>query len=396
MACGRGVGAPGDLGVRQAVDLDVPQHGLQPRRQADERLLEERPARRSARTSSASALGSSSPHSSSEVWRCGLVRRHDRWHSRRIDRRTYGTNVGLRAPIPRRMAANVAANTSATMSSASAWRGHQRPGEAAGARRRGARRARRRRPVSPARMRCSTSPSASSDSSNATLSALARRRHPTSPSCYPDRARRQPLRADARRAVALPPSRGGHPATLTATMTEATPRRGAPRRRRPARRPASSDRPIHVASTSALTTIVTMPPVEAPTGFAELGVPARIDEGLAAAGFAQPFEIQTEAIPVAMLGRDVCGRARTGSGKTLAFGVPMLARILDEAEPTPAARARPRPDPRARRAGRRGARAGRQPRRPAHPRRLRRRQPPPPDRHAQATASRSSSPRRCA
>jgi superfamily II DNA/RNA helicase len=29
----------------------------------------------------------------------------------------------------------------------------------------------------------------------------------------------------------------------------------------------------------------------------------------------------------------VCGRARTGSGKTLAFGVPMLARITDRAEP---------------------------------------------------------------
>ena len=89
----------------------------------------------------------------------------------------------------------------------------------------------------------------------------------------------------------------------------------------------------------------TLPPVEAPTGFADLGVPPRIDDGLAAAGFAQPFAIQTEAIPVAMLGRDVCGRARTGSGKTLAFGVPMMARILDEAEPTPAARSRPRPHP---------------------------------------------------
>jgi superfamily II DNA/RNA helicase len=42
--------------------------------------------------------------------------------------------------------------------------------------------------------------------------------------------------------------------------------------------------------------------------------------------------IQTAAIPVAMEGRDVCGRARTGSGKTLAFGVPMLARIQDDAE----------------------------------------------------------------
>jgi len=84
---------------------------------------------------------------------------------------------------------------------------------------------------------------------------------------------------------------------------------------------------------SALTTVATLPPVQPPTGFAALGVPPRIDDGLAAGGFAQPFRIQTAAIPVALEGRDVCGRARTGSGKTLAFGVPMLARILDRAEP---------------------------------------------------------------
>lgn len=83
-----------------------------------------------------------------------------------------------------------------------------------------------------------------------------------------------------------------------------------------------------------LTTTSTLPAVEPPTGFAELGVPARIDDGLAACGFAQPFMIQTAAIPVAMEGRDVCGRARTGSGKTLAFGIPMLARITDTAAPS--------------------------------------------------------------
>ncbi|MGI9029313.1 MAG: DEAD/DEAH box helicase, partial [Ilumatobacteraceae bacterium] len=76
-----------------------------------------------------------------------------------------------------------------------------------------------------------------------------------------------------------------------------------------------------------------LPPVESPTGFAELGVPPHVDDALAAAGFAQPFEIQTAAIPVAMEGHDVCGRAKTGSGKTLAFGVPMMARISDRAEP---------------------------------------------------------------
>ncbi len=113
-------------------------------------------------------------------------------------------------------------------------------------------------------------------------------------------------------------------------MTDTSPRRGAPRRRRRPRRP--SDR-NDAPRTTTLTTVATLPPVEAPTGFAELGVPPHIDDGLAAAGFAQPFKIQTAAIPVAMEGRDVCGRARTGSGKTLAFGVPMLARILDPAEP---------------------------------------------------------------
>ncbi|MFM8848241.1 MAG: DEAD/DEAH box helicase, partial [Actinomycetota bacterium] len=58
-----------------------------------------------------------------------------------------------------------------------------------------------------------------------------------------------------------------------------------------------------------------------------------MDAGLAACGFANPFAIQVEAIPVALQGHDVCGRAKTGSGKTLAFGVPMLSRISAKAEP---------------------------------------------------------------
>ncbi len=88
-----------------------------------------------------------------------------------------------------------------------------------------------------------------------------------------------------------------------------------------------------------MTALVTPPPhdstpattVTTPTGFADLGVPANIDAGLAAAGFAGPFAIQTEAIPVALAGHDVCGRARTGSGKTLAFGVPMMSKISSPA-----------------------------------------------------------------
>jgi superfamily II DNA/RNA helicase len=72
---------------------------------------------------------------------------------------------------------------------------------------------------------------------------------------------------------------------------------------------------------------MTAPQNYTPTAFADLGVPQDIDAGLAAAGFTAPFAIQTEAIPVALKGHDVCGRARTGSGKTLAFGIPTLSRI---------------------------------------------------------------------
>ena len=73
--------------------------------------------------------------------------------------------------------------------------------------------------------------------------------------------------------------------------------------------------------------------VSTPTQFTALGVSSRVDAGLASAGFAEPFAIQTEAIPVALTGVDVCGRARTGSGKTLAFGVPMIELVTEKAMP---------------------------------------------------------------
>lgn len=103
------------------------------------------------------------------------------------------------------------------------------------------------------------------------------------------------------------------------------------RRSAPRRRPQSDAQEQQRSGN--LTTANSLPPVEPPTGFAKLGVPERIDIGLAAAGFAEPFAIQLEAIPVAMKGRDVCGRAKTGSGKTLAFGIPMLSRMNGSAGP---------------------------------------------------------------
>lgn len=48
------------------------------------------------------------------------------------------------------------------------------------------------------------------------------------------------------------------------------------------------------------------------------------------AGFAQPFAIQRQALPVLMSGRDLIGVAKTGSGKTLAYVLPMLRHVLDQ------------------------------------------------------------------
>ncbi len=63
------------------------------------------------------------------------------------------------------------------------------------------------------------------------------------------------------------------------------------------------------------------------TTFAHLGLPDPLVRALDGLGIEEPFPIQTAAIPDALAGRDVCGKAPTGSGKTLAFGLPVLATV---------------------------------------------------------------------
>jgi len=136
----------------------------------------------------------------------------------------------------------------------------------------------------------------------------------------PDHARR-------RRAPARPqrPRRGGEPAS----------------RRRPARppqaRPPQAD--PHAALDRGLSAAAARPE-PAPASFGQLGLPARLISALAVRGIHEPFAIQARALPDAMAGRDVLGRAQTGSGKTLAFGLPMLTRL---AEPRGSAGAAGRP-----------------------------------------------------
>jgi superfamily II DNA/RNA helicase len=60
------------------------------------------------------------------------------------------------------------------------------------------------------------------------------------------------------------------------------------------------------------------------SSFSDLGVPAAYTERLTRQGITEPLTIQSETIPPALAGRDICGKAPTGSGKTLAFGIPLV------------------------------------------------------------------------
>ncbi|MBO0766905.1 MAG: DEAD/DEAH box helicase, partial [Hyphomicrobiaceae bacterium] len=61
--------------------------------------------------------------------------------------------------------------------------------------------------------------------------------------------------------------------------------------------------------------------------FAGLGLSAKVQAAIQAAGYTSPTPIQSQAIPVAVTGRDVLGIAQTGTGKTAGFVLPMLVRL---------------------------------------------------------------------
>jgi len=62
----------------------------------------------------------------------------------------------------------------------------------------------------------------------------------------------------------------------------------------------------------------------APRSFQDLGVIDSLCDACTALGYKSPTPIQTEAIPLALQGRDLIGLAETGSGKTAAFALPVL------------------------------------------------------------------------
>ncbi|KAF9337632.1 nucleolar DEAD-box protein required for synthesis of 60S ribosomal subunit [Podila minutissima] len=79
-------------------------------------------------------------------------------------------------------------------------------------------------------------------------------------------------------------------------------------------------------------------PVDVAETFATMNLSRPILKGLAQVGFVQPTQIQARTIPVALMGKDICGGAVTGSGKTAAFVVPVLERLLYRSRQTATSR----------------------------------------------------------
>jgi ATP-dependent RNA helicase DeaD len=61
--------------------------------------------------------------------------------------------------------------------------------------------------------------------------------------------------------------------------------------------------------------------------FADLNLSAETLASLDAKGYAAPTDCQAEAVPRALLGRDLVVQSRTGTGKTAAFGIPIAERV---------------------------------------------------------------------
>ncbi|MCK9684350.1 DEAD/DEAH box helicase [Scleromatobacter humisilvae] len=65
------------------------------------------------------------------------------------------------------------------------------------------------------------------------------------------------------------------------------------------------------------------------SGFATLGLAPEILRSVTEAGYTEPTDVQSQAIPAAISGVDLLVSSRTGSGKTAAFVLPALQRVIE-------------------------------------------------------------------
>lgn len=67
--------------------------------------------------------------------------------------------------------------------------------------------------------------------------------------------------------------------------------------------------------------------------FDELGLSAPVLQAVSESGYEKPTQIQAEAIPLILEGKDVIGASQTGTGKTAAFALPSLSQIKPLGKP---------------------------------------------------------------
>jgi len=61
--------------------------------------------------------------------------------------------------------------------------------------------------------------------------------------------------------------------------------------------------------------------------FDELGLSEAVMEGVREKGYTHPTDIQAQAIPLVLDGKDVIGASQTGTGKTAAFALPTISKL---------------------------------------------------------------------
>jgi superfamily II DNA/RNA helicase len=68
------------------------------------------------------------------------------------------------------------------------------------------------------------------------------------------------------------------------------------------------------------------------TDFNGFGLAPKLMQALVRMNFTAPTPIQSAAIPLALAGNDILGSAQTGTGKTGAYGIPLIAKLMDNAQ----------------------------------------------------------------
>lgn len=67
---------------------------------------------------------------------------------------------------------------------------------------------------------------------------------------------------------------------------------------------------------------------ETVSSFYQMNLSRPLMRAIGVLGYTYPTPIQASTIPIALLGRDICGCAATGTGKTAAYMLPTLERLL--------------------------------------------------------------------